>query len=182
MGAAWHRATTTGDLLMMRVPVRLLLACLTGLVLTCGFVVPASAGTFQTTAKWKNCDNTTSAISIRGTFTDPARYHGKGRYMVKKWIRWDYLQTRGQWRAADTWASETRWVKVNNLSWDFVSTAADRTNWAGLYYDRWRAHVTIKLIKNRPGPRDKTVEVIDIFPMKGSFTERGSNCWEPSVA
>lgn len=46
--------------------------------------VPSSyAGTFRTTAKWRSCDTAKSAISVRATFADPARYHGSGRYMVK---------------------------------------------------------------------------------------------------
>ncbi|WP_275693154.1 hypothetical protein [Nocardioides sp. TF02-7] len=36
--------------------------------------------------------------------------------------------------------------------------------------------MTIKLLKNRPGPKDKTVDTIEIWPANGSFREVGSHC------
>lgn len=148
-------------------------ALLAALVLA--FAPAAQAGSWKTTTKWRNCDKQKAAIGVRVTFTDPARYYGTGKYMVKRWIEWEYYKG-GKWREADRYYRESDWVKVTNLSYDWVTTPADRVAWAGLYYSHWRAKVTVKLIKNRPGPRDKKVDEIQIFPMKGSFREIGSNC------
>lgn len=149
-------------------------ALLAALVLA--FAPAAQAGSSKITAKWRNCDNYQAAIKVRATFNDPARYYGKGRYMVKRWVEWEYYKGNGAWREADRRYTESSWLKVTNLNFDWVTTAADRTNWQNLYYSHWRAKVTVKLIKNRPGPRDKKVDEIQIFPMKGSFREIGSNC------
>lgn len=148
-------------------------ALLAALVLA--FAPAAQAGTSKITTKWRNCDNFTAAIGVRVTFTDPVRYYGKGKYMVKRWIEWEYYKG-GTWREADRRYTESTWRKVTNPNFDWVTTPADRTGWQNLYYSHWRAKVTVKLIKNRPGPRDKKVDEVQIFPMKGSFREIGSNC------
>ncbi|KQZ70652.1 hypothetical protein [Nocardioides sp. Root151] len=139
------------------------------------FTTSAAAGTFKTTAKWRNCDTYKSAISVRVTFSDPADLYGKGKYMVKRWVKWQYYKG-GTWRTADPRHTESGWLQINNLKYDYITTAADRTNWLGLYYSHWRAEVTVQLLKNRPGPRDRKVDEVKIFPTKGSFREIGSNC------
>ena len=96
--------------------------------------------------------------------------------MVKKWVEWEYLKTKGEWREADRRYTETNWLKITNTDYDFVSTIGDATNWVNLYDSGWRAKVTFKLIKNRTGPRDKKVDEIQIFPGKGSFREEGTYC------
>jgi hypothetical protein len=157
---------------------RLRLASLMVLVATLALATagPALSGTFVTRAKWKNCDTTKVGISVAGTFTDVATIHGTGRYMVKKEVRWDRLIGSGRWRASDVHSTETRWLTIRNPSYDFVSSIGDTTVWGATYPRRWRAHVTLKLVKNRPGPRDKKVDEIDISPTKGSFREVGSSC------
>ncbi len=150
---------------------------LVGALCAWGAAVPAAqAGTFDVIARWRNCDTYQAAISIRATFRDPVRHYGEGKYMVKKWVKWDALKVGGQWRQRDRHYSERGWVHATNPNWDFVSTAADRTTWGPtLYAERWRAHVTIQLLKNRPGPRDKKVDELDLFFEKRQFTER---CYE----
>lgn len=157
---------------------RLRLASLMVLVATLALATagPALSGTFVTGAKWKNCDTTKAGILVTGTFTDVAAIHGTGRYMVKKEVRWDRLIGSGRWRASDVRSTETRWLTIRNPSYDFVSSIGDTTVWGATYPDRWRAHVTLELVKNRPGPRDKKVDEIDIYPTKGSFREVGSSC------
>lgn len=139
------------------------------------FTPPASAGTQEIKTRWRNCDKFTSAISVKAKFFRPVQYHGKGRYMVKRWVKWQYWKG-GSWRTADRRYTESNWLKITNPRYNYVTTAADRTNWAGLYYSHWRVEVTVKLIKNRKGPRDKKVDEIQIFPKKGSFREIGSYC------
>lgn len=135
----------------------------------------AEAATFKTRDKWRNCDTFKSAISVRVTFTDPARSYGNGKYMVKRWVEWEYWKG-GKWKEADRHYTESTWQKITNPAYDWVTTPGDRTGWHGLYREHWRAKVTVKLIKNRPGPRDKKVEELQIYPTKGSFREIGSNC------
>lgn len=144
------------------------------LLLLAASMSPAQAGTFKTVTKWKNCDTTKAAIGVKATFSNPATVYGTGRYMVTKEIRWDYLKAPGQWRRADSVKTQTNWLKISNPDYDFVSSIGDKTTWGLLYNERWRAHITIKLIKNRPGPRDRRVDMIEIWPAKGSFQERGS--------
>ncbi len=148
-----------------------ILAALIALVAAglCAVAPAANAGDAKTLSKWKNCETTQSAITVKTTFTDPAAAYGNGRYMVKKWIRWDYLKSGGQWRNGDTAHTETAWLEITNPQYDFVSTIGDKTKWLSLYTSLWRAHVIIKLLKNRPGPKDKVVETVEIWPMKGSF-------------
>jgi hypothetical protein len=151
----------------------LVAALLAALVLA--FAPAAQAGSHRTTTKWRNCDTYKAAVAVKATFGNVAAIHGKGRYMVKRWIEWEYFKG-GTWKEADRYYSQSSWVKVTNTNYDWITTAGDRTGWQGLYYSHWRAKVTVKLIKNRPGPRDKKVDDIQIFPMKGSFREVGSNC------
>lgn len=136
---------------------------------------PAQAGESTTTAKWRNCDTRTAGISVRATFRGPAALYGTGRFMIKKWIKWEKYDA-GRWLERDRSYTETSWLQINNPQYNFVSTAGDRTGWAALYYNHWRANVTIKLVKNRPGPVDKTVDTIQLLPTKGSFREVASNC------
>jgi hypothetical protein len=149
---------------------------LIAIMMLVGGVTPAEAGTFTTTAKWRNCDDDKAAISIRATFSNPAAIYGTGRFMIKKWVVWDTAKAGGTWRERDRNYTETNWVQINNTDYDFISTAADKTNWGALYDQLWRAHVTIKLVKNRPGPRDKLVDEIDLTPRKNSFPEQGTFC------
>ena len=163
---------------MRRSWARSTVGCLIAAVVLVG-AVPAQAGTgtFVTKAKWKNCETKQSAIRVKATFPNVASYYGKGRYLVKKEIRWDVLKS-GMWRREDSTTQQTQWVKINataqGLNWDFVTSIGDRTGWGNLYDSRWRAHVTFKLIKNRKGPKDKRVDTIEIFPTKGLFAEVGS--------
>ncbi len=135
---------------------------------------PALSGTFTTRAKWKNCATTQAGIRLTATFADVAAIHGSGRYMVKKEIRWDRLIGSGRWRASDTHTTQTAWITIDNPSYDFVSSIGDVTAWGNSYPRLWRAHVTFKLIKNRPGPRDKRVDLIDVYPRQGSFRDLAS--------
>ncbi|MBA4607700.1 MULTISPECIES: hypothetical protein [Aeromicrobium] len=155
--------------------ITLVVTLLAALIL--GFAPAAQAGTFRITTRWKSCDTFKSAIAVRVTFKDPAYLYGSGKYMVKRWIEWEVYKS-GMWREEDRYYSESNWVKVTNKNYDWTTTPGDRTGWGntGLYYSHWRAKVTVKLIKNRKGPRDKKVDEVQIFPMKGSFREIGSNC------
>ncbi|MET1131831.1 MAG: hypothetical protein ABWX60_00240 [Aeromicrobium sp.] len=143
--------------------------------LVLAFAPAAQAGTFRITTRWKNCDTFKAAIAVRTTFSNVAATHGTGKYMVKRWIEWEYYKG-DTWKEADRNYTESSWVKITNTSYDWVTTPGDRTAWHNLYYSHWRAKVTVKLIKNRKGPRDKKVDEVQIFPMKGSFRELGSNC------
>jgi hypothetical protein len=130
----------------------------------------AQAGDFVTKSTWRNCDTTQSGIAVQATFRRPASSDGPGRYMVKKWIEWEKYDA-GRWLERDRSYTETNWVKISNSNYSFVTTAGDRTTWLVLYYQQWRAKVTFKLMKNRPGPKDKVVDTVQIFPTKPSFTE-----------
>ncbi len=132
---------------------------------------PALSGTFQTRGKWKNCETTQAGIQITATFADVAAIHGPGRYMVTKEIRWDRLIGTGRWRASDVHSTQTTWISIGNPQYDVVTTIGDRTTWGASYRRNWRAHVTFTLIRNRPGPRDKRVDIVDIYPAKGSFRD-----------
>jgi hypothetical protein len=139
-------------------------------------VAPAAhAGEFVTKDKWRNCDTFEAAIGVRATFREPANLFGKGRFMVKKWIEWEKYDA-GRWLERDRSYTETVWVDVTNPRYNFVTTARDRTGWGAIYHSQWRAKVTFKLMKNRPGPKDKVVDTVQIFPMKDSFAEKGSYC------
>jgi len=67
-------------------------------------------------------------------------------------------------------------VQVNNPTWDFVTSIGDVTNWGAEYGQRWRAVVTFKLIRNRPGPVDKRVDTVERWLTKGMFAEQGVGC------
>ncbi len=155
---------------------RLLSLALLGTTVALAIAGPAAGATFTTRAKWKNCDTRTAGIHVTGTFPGVSAIHGEGRYMVKKEIRWDRLIGSGRWRVSDTRRTQTAWTQVGNPSFNFVTSIGDTTNWGATYLRGWRAHVTLKLIKNRPGPRDQKVDEIDIYPTKGSFREMGSYC------
>ncbi|MDP3967029.1 MAG: hypothetical protein Q8Q02_02015 [Nocardioides sp.] len=135
---------------------------------------PGTAGTFQTVAKWKNCETTKAGITIRGTFAGPAALYGPGRFKVKKAIRWDVYKGDGKWRVRDNVKTSTEWMKIRNPNYDLVTSIGDRTTWGNIYRKNWRAHVTLTLIKYRRGPANKKVDKIDIYPQKGSFKEKGS--------
>ncbi len=142
-------------------------------VLTLSWVPLASAATFDIRAKWRNCENRKAGLSFRTEFLDPADHYGSGKYMIKSQIRWDkYAYDR--WRKLDANTIETPWTRITNLAYDFGQSHGDRTSWGNLFSKRWRAHVTVKLIKNRPGPRDKRVEMVERFFEKPMFSERGS--------
>jgi hypothetical protein len=137
----------------------------------------AHADSTTTLARWRNCDTLNAAVKIRATFSDPARYFGEGRYMVKKSIKWQKVGAGGNWiYGGDDYYAETGWLKVTNVNYDFVSTAGDRTNWGNVYPRLWRAKVTIQLLKNRPGPRDKKVAEFELTPRKAAFQETGTQC------
>lgn len=139
---------------------------------------PALAGSITTRAKWKNCSTTQAGLSATATFTNVAGIYGPGRYLVKKQIRWDRLIGSGRWRAGDVHTTQTSWITISNTQYDFRTRVADRTTWGNAYFTRWRAHVIVKLIKNRRGPKDKKVDQIDLYPTTGSFREVGS-CGTP---
>lgn len=110
----------------------------------------------------------------RATFSNVGVY-GANRYMVKKEIKWQLYIGGDRWRTDDPVKTETPWIRVDNPSWDFVTSIGDRTVWGISSYNRaWRAVITFKLIKNRPGPRDKNVETVELVLRQGQFTERGS--------
>ena len=122
-----------------------------------GLESASQAGDFKTTAKWKNCDTKRSGIAVKATFPTPASYDGSGRYMVKKWVEWEYLKTKDEWREVDPPVHGDQLAQITNTDYDFVSTIGGATNWHNLYDSGWRAKVTFKLIKNGTGPRDKQV-------------------------
>lgn len=134
----------------------------------------ASAGWTDVRSKWRDCDSTSSGLSYRTTFPNPARYYGHGRYLIKSQIRWDKY-AYGMWRKRDANTIQTPWTKITNEEYDFSQAHGDRTVWGNdLYYQRWRAHVIVKLIKNRKGPKDKRVETVERSFEKAVFPERGS--------
>lgn len=149
------------------------------LLVAVGVPSSAEAATFTTTSKWKNCDTTRAGLAIRTTFRDPVRYYGSGQYMVKRRIVWERLIGTGRWAESDRYASQSSWMKITNPDYDYVTTVGDTTTWGSTYYRYWRAKVTVQLIKNRPGPYDKKVEELVIWPTKGSFRELGSYCGVP---
>lgn len=143
---------------------------------------PALSGTFATTAKWKDCETTKAGIRVTATFSNVAAIHGTGRYLVKKEIRWDRLVGSGRWRSSDVHTTQTSWIRIDDTAYDVVTTVGDTTVWGGSYSGGWRAHVTFKLIKNRVGPKDDRVDLIDIYPTKGSFANVGNCGPQPSTA
>ena len=142
---------------------------------------PALSGTFTLRDRWKSCDTTKAAIGVKATFADVAAIHGPGRYRVQKEIRWDRLIGSGRWRNSDVNKTQTGWITIRNTSYDFVTSAGDRTTWGATYHRLWRARVTFKLIKERRGPINKKVDQTDVELLKGSFREIGSNCTPDQV-
>ena len=140
--------------------------------LTLAVAVPAaSAETFHIRGKWRDCETLSAGLSYRTEFLRPADYYGPGRYLIKSQIRWDKY-AYGMWRKVDANTSQTEWLQINNPDYNFGSPHGDRTVWGHLFSQRWRAHVIVKLIKNRPGPKDKTVETVERFLEKRMFPDR----------
>jgi hypothetical protein len=153
---------------------KFILSAAVGVALLLSSASVSSAGETQIIAKWRNCDTTKAGLSFRTTFYSPARNYGSGRYLIKSEIRWDKYRY-GMWRASDVSTRQTPWLKIRNPEYHFSLSHGDRTTWgASLFAERWRAHVTVKLIKNRPGPKDKRVETVERFFEKPMFTEVGA--------
>ncbi len=150
---------------------RVVLCLAAGLAIVLSSVPAASAATFDIRAKWRSCQTSTSALSFRTEFLNPADLYGTGRYLIKSQIRWD-KNASGMWRALDVHTIQTPWTEITNLEYDFGLSHGDRTKWGKLFEKRWRAHVIVKLIKNRPGPKDNRVELVERFFEKPMFTER----------
>ena len=136
-------------------------------------VAPSSAAEVKVLGKWRNCETGQAALTYRTTFINPARSYGMGRYLIKSQIRWD-KNASDQWRNLDTNTIQTPWKTITNGEFDFSQSHGDRTNWGDWFFRRWRAHVIVKLIKNRPGPKDKRVETVERFFERPMFHERGS--------
>jgi len=138
------------------------------------FVSIASAATFNIRSKWMDCSTTKSGLSFRTEFNYPARAYGTGRYLIKSQIRWDRHTSAG-WRNWDRNTIQTEWTEITNPDFNFGLSHGDRTNWGESWFaGRWRAHVIVKLIKNRAGPKDKQVEKVERFFEKPQFHAR--NC------
>lgn len=150
---------------------RVVLCFAASLVLLLSSVPVASAATFEIRAKWRSCQTTTAALSFRTTFSKPASWHGDGTYLIKSQIRWDKYAS-GSWRKLDVSTNQTPWTEITNPEFDLGLSHGDRTNWGNLFERRWRAHVIVKLIKNRPGPKDNRVDIEERFFEKPMFDER----------
>jgi hypothetical protein len=141
-----------------------------------GSASPALADDLKVRAHWKSCETLAAGLSFRTEFSPPARYYGEGRYLIKSEIRWDKYTSAGSWRVRDSNTIQTPWLQINNPNYEYGLSHGDRTTWGNLYPNHWRAHVTVKLIKNRPGPKDKRVATVERLFNKGTFRERGSYC------
>ena len=138
-------------------------------------VSPAVADDLDIRFKWRACENAAAGLGFRTTFFHPADYYDPGRYMIKSQIRWDKYTSAG-WRHLDVSTNKSDWLQINNPDYSPSLLHGDRTVWGNLYSRQWRAHVIVKLIKNRVGPRDKRVATEERFFQKPMFDERGSYC------
>lgn len=136
--------------------------------------VASSAGALKPLNKWRDCESQKSGLTYRTTFGDVARWHESGRYMIKSEVRWD-TSAFDRWYNRDATTSSTEWLHITNEEYDFSHFHGDRTSWGSVYSDQWRAHVIVKLIKNRAGPKDKRVDTVHGYFEKGFFPER-SDC------
>lgn len=150
---------------------RFVLCFAASLAIVLSSVTAASAASFDVRAKWRSCQTGTAALSFRTEFLDPADWYGAGKYLIKSQIRWDKY-AYGMWRKVDANTIQKPWTHISNLEYDFGLSHGDRTAWGNLFDERWRAHVIVKLIKNRPGPKDDRVEMVERFFERAQFTER----------
>ena len=140
-----------------------------------GSASSALADSFDIREKWRDCDDLSARLSFKATFTKPADFYGTGRYLIKSQIRWDKHTSAG-WRNWDTNTVQTNWLQINNPNYSHTVFQADRTVWSTSYNRRWQAHVIVKLIKNRVGPRDRRVATIERWFSQAMFRERGQDC------
>lgn len=143
-----------------------------------GSASPAFAGQLDVRFKWRHCENAAAGLGFRTTFFRPAASYnsGPGRYMIKSQIRWDKHTSAG-WRQSSVDTNQSDWIQINSPAYNPTLLHGDRTDWGyRLFRGRWRAHVIVKLIKNRPGPKDNRVDIVERFFEKPMFHERGSYC------
>lgn len=160
---------------------RLVVAGMASAFLALSVAPLASAGTLKPLSKWRDCESQQSGLTYRTTFNNVADWYGSGRYMIKSEVRWDrYAFDR--WYNRDTNTISTNWLKITNPQYDFSHFHGDKTGWGTIYSERWRAHVIVKLLKNRKGPKDKRVDIVHSYFEKGFFPERGNCAFQRSQA
>jgi hypothetical protein len=139
------------------------------------FPISAEASA-KSVKRWRDCDTLQSSITTKSEYTVRPDVEGKGTYYIRVDIRWDLLQS-GMWRRADNNVGESAKFTIKNQGYTYYFTHADRTGWGGAYYDRWRAHVISKLMKQRKGP-DKTVVTEHLYFERVRFPEQSdpTNC------
>jgi hypothetical protein len=153
--------------------VRRIVLCLAASLAVMLSWVPLASASVDIRKKWRNCDTNKAGLSFRTEFQNPASWYGTGKYLIKSQIRWDKYAS-GMWRKLDANTIQTPWTKITNLQYDFGLSHGDRTDWGFWFPKRWRAHVVVKLIKNRPGPKDKRVDTVERWFEKPQFNEVGS--------